>query len=327
MVIKVFRLNASQVYELYDTIVDASSLQYNIKLYDFNSFELHCSTNHQLQTYDLIVFEINGAKLNGMITSISKSLDDIAIVGYDLKCLMSMRKIRTTRDGSTSTKMWYEARDLIRSNLGEGATAERQIASFSHGTDSVTGAESAKPEYGIGESLSELVFSFVKSDNVVLRFDFDDEDATIEYYFTNGRNKTNELIFSRKNRNVESIQLNDDITNIATVVSYKVGDAWHDYPTDCPSGYYRRELYNDNYELEYQKQGEQQTLECSANSRMIFNADYQIGDYVTIQFDSVSYVKQITEISIAIEHSRFETEITFGTVEESALKKLVKGGI
>lgn len=94
------------------------------------------------------------------------------------------------------------------------------------------------------------------------------------------------------------------------------------------TGINRREcgLSGDNNTIEeYLKEKEPtETLTGTANTKMIYGNDYQIGDYVTVMHNDIYTIKQITKVDFVYEACGSKVVPTFGELKENILKKIVR---
>ena len=68
-----------------------------------------------------------------------------------------------------------------------------------------------------------------------------------------------------------------------------------------------------------------ETLRGTANDKLIYKKDWNLGDYVTVEFEDMTTTKQITEVQEVHEPNRNMVIPVFGSEKENIIKKIMRG--
>lgn len=312
MIVKTFDPETLQEKE---TITEIISLLYYDRFYKVGSFEIE-TTSDKFAKNDIIAFASVGKIRSGIVLKIIEKDNMFSIFGYDLKGVYSFRHINTLTEyaGTPDEVLKQMVTEFLK-------TGDRDIEALQVAEDTVDGdAITFTAEQGF---LEEAMISVSTLYEIGTRIDFNLEKLI--FRTVKGEDKTANVIFGRRRRNVDSIEYTEDLFNTYNV-GYTLDDDKNIVSVGTAKGLLRRECYKEKNIEEYLKEkAEIETLRAEANELYQYGVDYNLGDYVTIIKDRLSTVKQITEVKEVHEHGEMSFYPVFGTEKENPIKKILKG--
>lgn len=297
-------------FEVKGIITRAKSIIWNKKFYTYGTFDLELDEN-VLSVNDIIYHNGN----SGIVMKIVKNFSGVTVSGYDLKGISKFRHLfESTVYSGKSEKILKEMADQFFN------TGDRKINGIS-----------IIPNKGIGnelsisfedKNLSDVFYEICSQDEVGYSVTFD--ESNIIFDVIKGVDKSETVIFSRDRRNVEELEYTKD--NFDSVnVAYYLDENDATQTEGDEAGILRREGSASDDVIAYlDEKKEVETLRGEANDKLKYKIDWNLGDYVTVIFDNMSTVKQITEIQEVHEPSRNLLIPVFGTEKENIIKKILK---
>lgn len=311
MIIKTYNPETLQEKE---TISEITSVIFNRRFYKVGSFEIQ-TTSDKFEKNDIIAYSYNGEIRSGIVMKIVENNDAFNISGYDLKGIYGFRYIiEPTAISETPDAV---IKSLVNQYL---KTGDRNIEGLIVSSEAVEGDSiTYTPSEGF---LEKTIESIGLSYEIGTSIEFD--LVNMNFKTLKGEDRTLDVKFGRKYRNIEKVEHTKDLFNTYNVGYYLDGETLQSSGT--AKGILRRECYKkDNIDEYLKEKAPIETIIAEANERYKYGVDYKLGDYVTVMTRTASTVKQITEIKEVHEHSRHTVIPVFGVEKENPIKKLMKG--
>lgn len=312
MIVKTFN---PETLEEKETITEIVSLLYYDRFYRVGSFEIE-TTSDKFAKNDIIAFASGGRIRSGIVLKIIEKDNSFSIFGYDLKGIYGFRHINDPAEYTGTPD------EILRKMVTEFLkTGERNIEKLELSEGTIPGEKiSYTSEQGFLENAMISVSTLYE---IGTRVDFDLE--RLIFSTLKGEDKTQNIVFGRRKRNVDSIEYTEDLFNTYNF-GYTRDDDGNIISVGNAKGILRRECYKDKNIKEYLKEkAEVETLRVEANELYKYGVDYNLGDYVTIIKGNMSTIKQITEIKEVHEHGETSYYPVFGNEKENPIKKILKG--
>lgn len=299
MIIKVFdSVPQGSVFPCKDVITKVKSVVWNDRFYKMGNFQLSL-TDTSLKPMDIIQLKDRA----GLVLKVIKNTS-AEVYGYDLKCLFNFRYFNTEAaySGTAEEILYAVARDLLK-------TGDREIAGLTVPT---------APHLNLSESVTlnaevknaaDVLYDFCLNNEIGYDILFDEETG-FTLTALKGRDMSNKINFSRKERNLDSAEYTSDLMSLVNVAYTK------EETEGSGMGIYRREGSKLSEAVE--------TLRGTANDRLEFKKDWLLGDYVTVTYADFTAKKQITEVKTVIEPNNKKTIPVFGTEKENPISKILK---
>ena len=323
MIIKCYKnIPQNGKFNCYDVIPKLESAIWTKRFYDVGSFELRVQ-NNPLNVGDIIVHGQHA----GIVCKTSEDLNTSMVYGYDLCGLLKYRYIfeKKIYSGSAEKIVKDVATDVLKTGVRniDGLTIEPITAAAG------TLAESAE---------KIIAADFVKNVciNNKIGYDIVFTETNIVFKTIASADRTKEIVFSLPRHNIESMEYENDAMDAANVMYYAEKDettgtsTQKNYFADTePTGILRQEAgtTSEDYISALNEKAVSETLTGSANEKMVYGVDYQLGDIVTVAFKNLVIEKQITEIKFAYEKAGNKVVPTFGTIKDSFVKRLLSKGV
>ena len=310
MIIKCYH---PETLKCFDVITQYSSMIWKRKFYDIGSFELHCPKAN-LKVNDIIKYGNN----SGIVMQVKKDLQETSIYGYDLKSLTSFRTIvgNVTKIGSPESIMKDLATELL--TLGK-----RKI-------DGLLVSPCRQQSGSLTKEITDIVFSKFLNDfgkEHEIGYDITFDEKIMLFDTISPKHKEKSVIFSSKFQNIEEIEYTFDSFNEANVVFFKPSDG-EIQEIGEKIGIYRREsITSDDPNIFLEKNSCTESIRATANSKLIYKKDWDLGDFVTVQFNDLVIEKQITEVEEVHETSLTKIVPIFGEEQKNPIRKLMERGI
>lgn len=311
MIIKTYNPETLQEKE---TISEITSIIFNRRFYKVGSVEVQ-TTSDKFEIGDIIAFSYNGEIRSGIVMKITENNDTFNVSGYDLKGIYGFRYI------ANPTSILGTPDKIIKSLVEEYLkTGDRNIEKLiiypeTDDGDSIT--------YTPGEGFLEKAIEILGINHEIgtsIEFDL----VNLNFKTIRGEDKSLDVKFGRKYRNIEKVEHTKDLFNTYNVGYYLDGEELK--CIGSAKGILRRECFQKDNISEYLKEkSPTETIIAEANERYIYGVDYKLGDYVTVLTRTSETVKQITEIKEVHESSRHTIIPVFGVEKENPIKKLMKG--
>jgi len=308
-------------FNCFDVIPRFESIIWTKRFYDVGSFELKLQKN-PLKNGDIILH----GQHSGIVCKISEDLNGSMVYGYDLCGLLKYRYIFEKKEYSGSAEKIVKdvATDFLKTGVRniEGLTIEPVTAT--------TGT--------LAESAEKIIAAdFVKNVCINNKIGYDVVFTETNMFFKTiaSADRTKEIVFSLPRHNIESLEYENDAMDAANVMYYAEKDETTGTSTQKsyfdgtePTGILRKEAgtTSEDYVSALKEKVISETLTGSANEKMIYGIDYQLGDIVTVVFKNLITEKQITEIKFVYEKAGDKVVPTFGVVKDSVIKRILKSG-
>lgn len=294
-----------------DVITRVKSVMWNRRFYTGGSFQIS-QTSTNLELLDIV----QHGKNSGIVMKIAETYDGCEVYGYDLKSLF---KFRYAIEPKTFSGF---ADEILKSISTEYLlTGDRMIDGLKINNETL-GLSESKSITLDGENVCDVLDSFCTENEVGYDILFSDSGMTFKVI--KGTDRTSEVTFGRKYKNVDSIEYTRDLLDTYnTILSVSEaedenGEVITTYAcTGNENGIKRREGVDEKPEIE--------TLRGTANDRLKYGTDWDLGDYVTVVHKNLATIKQITEVQEVYEPSNTRIIPVFGTEKENPIKKLLKG--
>lgn len=312
-----------------DILVNTTSIQWTERFYEAGGFEIHFDEdNEHLIRGNIVSF----GGMFGKIEKVSKTFNDIAIFGYDMKVLAKQRFCMGREFESTDVETVFKT--LIDENMINASDEDRNIPLLSLAENRHTGDEI---DYKVeNKTLSEVFNELALKYEIGYSFSVDNG-----YIFDvkKGTDRSGDIIFSRDFNNIDNVEYADDgLNEINFAYSKKEitdedgnGTGTYNILTfGTAKGIGRYEGYCENAddaENYIAENSAQETLTgeiADSTANLKYGIDYFLGDYVTVRFGDMSAVKQITEVKHVCEKANNKIDIIFGTEKNNPIKKLLK---
>lgn len=326
-------------------VIEPSECWFELSYYDVGEFQVYCSaTARNLAALKKGRFvKIPNKRFLWYITAVKYTFTAggsrmISATGYEAKWLLSKRIIQTPKElQGTITSAVY---GLVGANLGNGATAERQIQGFTVDTNEllidISGTQATRG------NLLEFVNALLKSYNCGSQIVWD--NGKLKYTILNGEVKTNRVRFSQSFDNLLSSEyLTDDAeekTNAYVVSTVEEVDYIKEHDTGA-TGINRAEiLVESNISTKYEdpdgterettpdsalyqgwliEEGKQALTETGkveqfsglidlANSLYEFDTDFFIGDIIKVQDEHFNFVSNTRVLKYTFSQARVYSE-------------------
>ena len=336
-------------------ITKVVSVQWTRKFYDSGGFEIHVPPGtpyaENLKSGNIVCYKHNV----GIIRYVYQNKSDIVICGNDLKSLLGQRVIvppfvynqespaviegydRTT--GTIEEIMRY----YVKNHTIAPTDKKRKIPNLVLSNLKGFGKD-AKWQSRFENLLSELT-TIGQYDEIGFDVVFNRTKKQLEFECFKGKDLTASVIFSREYKNIDDCQYTyDDSTTVNTTYVGGDGEEESQYVEKVSEsefqGLARREDFISASGEEFEEIKDRglahlkekkvsETVEASANTKLKYKDDWDLGDYVTVKMDvlgeTVIMEKQITEVSEVYEHANVYASPVFGNKKESIIKKLMKG--
>lgn len=309
-------------FNCFDTIPKFESMIWTKRFYDVGSFELKLQKN-PFKIGDIICH----GNHSGIVCKLSEDLNSSMVYGYDLCGLLKYRYIFEKKEYSGSAEKIIKdvATDTLKTGVRniEGLTIESILSAT--GT-LVENAEKIKAA------------DFVKNvcTNNKIGYDIVFTEANMLFKTIASADRTKEAVFSLSRHNIESLEYENDAMEAANIMYYAEKDESTGTSTlknyfvgTEPTGVLRKEAgtTSEDYVSALNEKAISETLTGSANEKMVYGVDYQLGDIVTVAFKNLITEKQITEIKFVYEKAGNKVVPTFGVVKDSFIKKILKSGV
>ena len=296
--------------ECFEVITKASSVMWNKRFYGVGSFEIHLKET-SVKELDIIKHNHN----NGIVMKVIETFEETILYGYDLKGLTSFRYIKQP---STITDF---SEGIIKSKATDClATGDRAIENLVIATNQNRGTSITWSSENI--SLDDDLEKICLVDKIGYDITFDEAQFIFDVVIP--EHKEDNIIFSRKFRNLENLEYNRDLFDTFNVV-YSSDSGGTLVSLGNETGINRRESGTNKPE-EMQNflsdKGSVETLRGNANERLKYLVDWKLGDFVRIQNKDIYTVKQITEVKEAYEPSNQKFIPVFGEEKQSLIKRL-----
>lgn len=299
MIIKVFdSVPQSGVFPCKDVITKVKSVVWNDRFYKTGNFQLSLPDT-DLKPMDVIQLK-NRA---GLVLKVVKSTS-AEVYGYDLKCLFNFRyfNAEATYSGTAEEILYAVARDLLK-------TGDREIEGLTVPTTPYLNLSETVTLNAEVKGAADVLYEFCLNNELGYDVSFNEETG-YTLAALKGRDMTDKINFSRKERNLDSAEYTSDLMSLVNVAYTK------ERTEGAGTGINRREGSKIAEAVE--------TLRGTANDRLEFGKDWLLGDYVTVTYKDFTAKKQITEVKTVIEPNNKKTIPVFGTEKENPISKILK---
>lgn len=299
MIIKVFdSVPQSGVFPCKDVITKVKSVVWNDRFYKTGNFQLSLPDT-DLKPMDVIQLK-NRA---GLVLKVVKSTS-AEVYGYDLKCLFNFRyfNAEAAYSGTAEEILYAVARDLLK-------TGDREIEGLIVPTTPYLNLSETVTLNAEVKGAADVLYEFCLNNELGYDVSFNEETG-YTLAALKGRDMTDKINFSRKERNLDSVEYTSDLMSLVNVAYTKEGTE------GAGTGINRREGSKIAEAVE--------TLRGTANDRLEFGKDWLLGDYVTVTYKDFTAKKQITEVKTVIEPNNKKTIPVFGTEKENPISKILK---
>ncbi len=299
MIIKVFdSVPQNGIFPCKDVITKVKSVVWNDRFYKAGNFQLSLPDTN-LKPMDVIQLK-NRA---GLVLKVVKSTS-AEVYGYDLKCLFNFRYFNTEAaySGTAEEILYAVARDLLK-------TGDREIEGLTVPTATYLNLSETVTLNAEVKSAADVLYDFCLNNELGYDISFNEETG-FTLAALKGRDMTEKINFSRKERNLDSAEYTSDLMSLVNVAYTKEGTE------GAGTGINRREGSKIAEAVE--------TLRGTANDRLEFGKDWLLGDYVTVTYKDFTAKKQITEVKTVIEPNNKKTIPVFGTEKENPISKILK---
>lgn len=299
MIIKVFdSVPQSGVFLCKDVITKVKSVVWNDRFYKTGNFQLSLPDT-DLKPMDVIQLK-NRA---GLVLKVVKSTS-AEVYGYDLKCLFNFRyfNAEAAYSGTAEEILYAVARDLLK-------TGDREIEGLTVPTTPYLNLSETVTLNAEVKGAADVLYEFCLNNELGYDVSFNEETG-YTLAALKGRDMTDKINFSRKERNLDSAEYTSDLMSLVNVAYIKEGTE------GAGTGINRREGSKIAEAVE--------TLRGTANDRLEFGKDWLLGDYVTVTYKDFTAKKQITEVKTVIEPNNKKTIPVFGTEKENPISKILK---
>lgn len=298
-------------FETKGVITKAKSVVWNKKFYTYGTFDLEIDEN-VLSVNDIIYHNGNA----GIVMQIVRNFQSVKVSGYDLKGITKFRHLfGLTEYSGKSEKI---VKDIAAQFLNTG---ERKIAGIS-----------IAPLKGFGnsisisfddENISDVLSKICEQDEIGYTVDFD--ETNIIFDVVKGIDRTDTVVFSRGRKNVEDLEYTRDNFDYCNV-AYYIDENEAIQSEGTATGMLRREGATRDDVITYLAEKKSvETLRGTANDKLIYKKDWNLGDYVTVEFEDMTTTKQITEVQEVHEPNRNMVIPVFGSEKENIIKKIMRG--
>ena len=299
MIIKVFdSVPQRGVFPCKDVITKVKSVVWNDRFYKTGNFQLSLPDT-DLKPMDVIQLK-NRA---GLVLKVVKSTS-AEVYGYDLKCLFNFRyfNAEAAYSGTAEEILYAVARDLLK-------TGDREIEGLTVPTTPYLNLSETVMLNAEVKGAADVLYEFCLNNELGYDVSFNEETG-YTLAALKGRDMTDKINFSRKERNLDSAEYTSDLMSLVNVAYTKEG------MEGAGTGINRREGSKIAEAVE--------TLRGTANDRLEFGKDWLLGDYVTVTYKDFTAKKQITEVKTVIEPNNKKTIPVFGTEKENPISKILK---
>ena len=299
MILKVFdSVPQRGVFPCKDVITKVKSVVWNDRFYKTGNFQLSLPDT-DLKPMDVIQLK-NRA---GLVLKVVKSTS-AEVYGYDLKCLFNFRyfNAEAAYSGTAEEILYAVARDLLK-------TGDREIEGLTVPTTPYLNLSETVMLNAEVKGAADVLYEFCLNNELGYDVSFNEETG-YTLAALKGRDMTDKINFSRKERNLDSAEYTSDLMSLVNVAYTKEG------MEGAGTGINRREGSKIAEAVE--------TLRGTANDRLEFGKDWLLGDYVTVTYKDFTAKKQITEVKTVIEPNNKKTIPVFGTEKENPISKILK---
>ncbi len=298
--------------ECFDVLTRASSVIWNKKFLEVGSFEIH-TDKCNLKKLDIIQHGNNA----GIVMKITKTFEETAIYGYDLRGLTAFRYLfgEQSRSGNVESIIKGLATECLMT--GERAIQHLTIAEDKKRGENITLTTKDKL---LSECFSEIISKYSLGYEITL------SDNGFLFDVVVPQDRTQTTVFSRKLHNVEELEYDNDLLETYNIVYYS-DESGSVQQVGQATGIFRRESGTDKPEEAEQfliENAEIETLRGTANDKLQYGIDWNIGDFVTVRFEDLETVKQITEAEIVFEPANNRVIPIFGEERENPIKKIIQ---
>lgn len=298
--------------ECFDVLTHASSVIWNKKFLEVGSFEIH-TDKCNLKKLDIIQHGNN----TGIVMKITKTFEETAIYGYDLRGLTAFRYLfgEQSRSGSAESVIKGFAAECL--TVGARAIQNLSIAPDKQRGDTITWNTKDKL---MSECLNEIAVEYS------MGYDISLVDQGFLFDVVVPQDRTATTVFSRKLHNVDELEYDNDLLDTYNVVYYS-DESGATQQAGQAAGIYRRESGTDKPEEVEQfllENAEIETLRGTANDKLRYGVDWNVGDFVTVCFENLETVKQITEAEIVFEPANNKVIPIFGEERANPIKKIMQ---
>lgn len=297
-----------------------NSCMWNLRFYDAGSFQFNLNRN-PFRIGDIIQ---QGEK-SGIVMKLYQDYNQTIVYGYTLNAVTKFRHIYKTKtyEGTPESIITQVATQTL--TLGERAIPKLSILQ-----KQTTNDEQQVLVFD-NSNVFETLLKFCKLTEISYDIKFSGEGLVFKC--VQGRNRTDTCMLGRRYRNMESLEYTQDDYNSKNVVysSYEDYEGKTIYTTTGNSaGLFRRETgtkNNNEAESIIANNKLSQSLKGTANDKLKYKEDWELGDYVTVSFDDLITEKQIIEVQEVYEKSNTTIIPIFGEEKENIIRKIIRGGI
>lgn len=298
-------------FETKGVITKAKSVVWNKKFYTYGTFDLEIDEN-VLSVNDIIYHNGNA----GIVMQVVRNLRTVKVSGYDLKGITKFRHLFEITDYSGKSEKIVK--DIATQFLNTG---DRKIDGMSIVPDKGTGNSIAISFED--ENLSDVLSKICEQDEIGYTVDFD--ETNIIFDVVKGIDRTDTVVFSRGRKNVEDLEYTRDNFDYCNV-AYYLDENEAIQSEGTATGMLRREGATRDDVITYLAEKKSvETLRGTANDKLIYKKDWNLGDYVTVEFEDMITTKQITEVQEVHEPNRNMVIPVFGSEKENIIKKIMRG--
>ena len=314
MIIKYYDNNYKDKFFCKKVCTRCKSIIWTKLFYDVGNFEM--TEPAEIPEIGDIVVHGNHC---GIVCRIFESNQGVKVYGYDLKGLLNFRYITT-----------YSTEE----ELVEKIIKDIAIETLQTGKRKIEGLEVETANENITDKVSEAyIVEKIKAADAIknisgtyeIGWDITFQEDKLLFSTKKGVDLSKQIVFSKKFRNVEKVEYDKSIFDSANTV-YE-GDNVH-FEDEEPVGINRREcgLTDSNSTIEefLKSRKPAETIKGTANEKMIYGKDYNIGDYVTVMHNNISTMKQITKVEFVYETCNSKIIPTLGEIKENILKKIAR---
>lgn len=314
MIIKYYDKNYKDKFSCKQVCTKCKSIIWTKLFYDVGNFEITEPTEIP-EIGDIIV---HGPHC-GIVCRIFDSNQSVKVYGYDLKGLLNFRYLTTyLTDEEFVEKI---IKDIATETLcvGKRTIKGLEIEPVSESTTDKVSEEYVVANIKAADAIKNL------SSTYEIGWDITFQEDKLTFSTKKGADLSEQIVFSKKFRNVEKVEYENSIFDSANTV---YGDESVHFENEEPEGINRLEcgLTDSNSSIEefLKSKKPAETIKGTANEKMIYGEDYNIGDYVTVMHNNISTVKQITKVEFVYEPCNSKIIPTFGDIKENILKKIAR---
>lgn len=314
MIIKYYDNNYKEKFSCKQVCTRCKSIIWTKLFYDVGNFEM----TEPAEVPDIGDIVVHGPHC-GIVCRIFEPNQSVKVYGYDLKGLLNFRYLTTY---ATEEKL---AEKIIKDIAVQTLCTDKR---------KIKGLEIEAVNENITDEISEkCAVKNIKAADLIknlgstyeIGWDVTFSEDNLVFITRKGTDISQQIVFSKKFRNVEKVEYENSIFDSANVVYRENNSHFED---EEPEGINRRECgftdSNGTIEEFLNSKKPTETIKGTANEKMIYAKDYNIGDYVTVMHNNISTVKQITKVEFVYENCNSKIIPTFGEIKENILKKIAR---